>query len=174
MKRFFPLLLTGVLLMTLQTTLLASLPIQRFRPDLVLIFILYLGFSFSNVSGGLLAFFLGFLMDLFSGNTFGLYTFTRPLIFFVAQLVRSRFYWQGFSFQFLFVFVFSALEGFFILLLLSGVSSTPLHNLYPSMWTHLLPQSLFTGLMTPVLFGLFHKNSVFLTERHRRTLLAEG
>jgi len=170
MKRFIFLLLTGVLLMTLQTTLLASLPIRRFRPDLVLIFMLYLGFSFSNVSGGLLAFFLGFLMDLLSGNTYGLYTFTRPLIFFMAQLARGRFYWQGFSSQFLFVFVFSLLEGFFILLILSGVSPMPLHNLYPSIWTHLLPQSLFTGLVTPVLFGLFQKGSVFLTEKQRRTV----
>ena len=68
----FPLLL-GIVFLTLQTTLLTSLPIQRIRPDIILILILYLGLFYPPISGGILALFMGFLMDLFSGNVF------RPL-----------------------------------------------------------------------------------------------
>ena len=167
MKWFFYPFLAGLLLLTFQATLLASLPIHRIRPDVVLILILFLGFSYPTVLGGLIAFSLGFLLDLFSGNSFGLYTFTQPLIFFVAQLFRRHFYWKGFSFQFLFVFIFALLEGGLILLLVSGLNPSPFHNLYTSVIADLLPQSIVTGLITPILFPLFEKGSVLLVTKQR-------
>ena len=153
---------------------LASLPIRRIQPDLVLILILFLGFSYPTVLGGLIAFSLGFLLDLFSGNAFGLYTFTRPLIFFVAQLFRSHFYWKGFSFQFLFVFIFALLEGGLILLLVSGLNPSPFRNLYSSVIADLLPQSIITGLITPLLFPLFEKGSVVLVTKQRAAIKSQG
>ncbi|MDP2972259.1 MAG: rod shape-determining protein MreD, partial [Deltaproteobacteria bacterium] len=75
MKRiFFPLIL-GILFLIVQTTWFTFLPIRRIRPDIVLILTLYLGLSSPPISGGILVFFLGYLMDLFSGNGFGLYAF---------------------------------------------------------------------------------------------------
>jgi rod shape-determining protein MreD len=174
MKRFFYPFLAGLLLLTFQATLLPSLPVHRIRPDVVLILILFLGFSYPTVLGGLIAFSLGFLLDLFSGNAFGLYTFTRPLIFFVAQLFRSHFYWKGFSFQFLFVFIFALLEGGLILLLVSGLNPSSFRNLYSSVIVDLLPQSIVTGLITPILFPLFEKGSVFLVTKLRVAIKRQG
>src|SRR4030042_2129824 len=139
----FPLFL-GVIFLTLQTTLLTSLSIQRIRPDLVLILILYLGLFYPPISGGILALFLGFLMDLFSGNSFGLYTLSRPLIFYVAQFFKERFYLEGSSSQFLFVFIFGLVEGLLILILLSTLNPGPVINLYPLLFTFLLPQLFLT------------------------------
>lgn len=174
MKRFLYPFLAGLLLLTFQATLLPSLPIHRIRPDVVLILILFLGFSYPTVLGGLIAFSLGFLLDLFSGNAFGLYTFTRPLIFFVAQLFRSHFYWKGFSFQFLFVFIFALLEGGLILLLVSGLNPSPFRNLYSSVINDLLPQSIVTGLITPILFPLFEKGSLFLVTKLQVAIKRQG
>ena len=174
MKRFLYPFLAGLLLLTFQTTLLPSLPIHRIRPDVVLILILFLGFSYPTVLGGLIAFSLGFLLDLFSGNAFGLYTFTRPLIFFVAQLFRSNFYWKGFSFQFLFVFIFALLEGGLILLLISGLNPSPFRNLFRSVIIDLLSQSIVTGLITPFLFPLFEKGTVLLVTKQRVAIKRQG
>jgi rod shape-determining protein MreD len=174
MKRFFYPFLAGVLLLTFQATLLASLPLRRIRPDLMLILILFLSFSYPTLLGGLVAFSLGFLLDLFSGNSFGLYTFTMPLIFFVAQPFRSHFYWRGISFQFLFVFIFALLEGLLILLLVSGLNPSPFHNLYHSVIVDLLPQSIVTGLITPILFPLFDKGSVLLVTKQRMEIKRQG
>ena len=174
MKRLLYPFLAGVLLLSLQATLLTSLPIHRIRPDVVLILILFLGFSYPTILGGILAFSLGFLFDLFSGNSFGLYTFTRPLIFFVAQLFRSHFYWQGFSFQFLFVFVFALLEGVILLFLVGSLNPSPFPNLYHSVIADLLPQSIVTGLITPILFPLFQKGSVLLLTKQRPEIKREG
>ena len=111
MKRILLFILLGILVLTLQTTLLRFFPIQRIRPDFMLIFTLYLGFSFPPIPGAILAFFLGYFVDLFSGNTFGLYTFSRPLLFYGAYLFKSKFYLEGFSSQFIFVFLLAFLEG---------------------------------------------------------------
>jgi len=162
MKRVIPPLLGGIFFLILQTTVLSSFPIQRVRPDILLIFTLYLAFLFPPIFGGILAFFIGYLMDLYSGNTLGFYTFSRPLIFFAAQFFKERFYLEEFSFQFLFAFIFGMLEGILILILMNALQPVSLGNLYPLLFTFLLPQSFFTGLATPPLFFLFQKGSSLL------------
>ncbi len=169
----FPLLI-GVIFLTLQTTLFTFLHIQRIRPDLVLILILYLGLSYPPISGGILALFMGFLMDLFSGNGFGLYTLSRLLIFYVAQLFRGRFYLESFSSQFLFASIFCLVEGLFILILIRILNPDPIGHLYPLLFTVLLPQSFFTGLTTPILFFLVPKGSNSLSRRHEMGVMARG
>jgi rod shape-determining protein MreD len=154
MRQFFLPILFGMFVFTIQAALFPWLPIHRVRPDIILIFILYLGLFFPPVSGGLLAFFIGYLMDLFSGNTYGLYTFSRPLLFSLAYLFRDRFYFEGILPQFLFVFILALGEGLLLQLLLTALNPSPL---YPLLFTVLLPQTFFTALITPLLFALLHK-----------------
>jgi len=159
MKRFVLPFFAGILFLILQTTLLSFLPIQRIRPDILLILTLYLTFLFPPILGGILAMFLGYLMDLFSGSALGFYTFSRPLLFFAAHFFKERFYLEGFSAQFLFGFVFAMSEGVLILVLLNALQPVSLENLSPMLFTFFLPQSFFTGLVTPFLFSLFQKVS---------------
>lgn len=162
MKRIAIPFLLGILFITLQATLLASPSIQRIRPDIVLILTLHLGLSYPPISGGILAFVMGYLIDLFSGNSFGLYTFSRPLLFYAAQLFKDRFYLEGYPSQFLFVFLFALVEGLLILILITALNPTSLGNLYPLLFTSYLPQSVSTALITPILFLFFNKGSLLL------------
>jgi rod shape-determining protein MreD len=162
MRRLILPLFAGIFFLVFQTTFLSFLPIQWVRPDVLLIFTLYLAFLFSPIFGGILAFFLGYLMDLFSGNSLGLYTFSRPLVFFAAQLLKERFYLEGFAFQFLFGSLLSLSEGILISVLINALQPIPLGSFYPSFFTCLLPQAFFTGLITPLLFFLFRRGSLFL------------
>ena len=166
MKRVILPLFVGILFLTLQTTLFASLPIQRIRPDIVLILTLYLGLYYSPISGGILAFLMAFLMDLYSGNSFGLYTLSRTFLFCVAQFLKDRVYLENFSSEFLLGFIFTLFEGLLILLLLNVLNPEPLGHLYFLVFTFLLPQSFFTGLVTPMLFYLFNKGSSLLVNQH--------
>jgi len=174
MKRHAILLLLGILFLTFQTTLLSYLPIQRIRPDIVLVLILYWGFTLPPVSGGIHCLFLGYLMDLFSGNSFGLFTFTRPLAFYLAQLFKGRLYLESFPSQSLFVFVFALFEGLLILTLLAALNPTPLGNLYPLFFTFFLPQSFLTGMITPVLFFILQKIFLPLSQRYGLGLRERG
>jgi rod shape-determining protein MreD len=162
MKQILFPLLVGILSLILQTTLLSSFPIHRIRPDLLLIFTLYLAFLSPPIFGGIVAFLMGTLMDLFSGNALGFYTFSRPLVFFAAQFFKERFYLEGFSSQFLFAFVSAILEGILIFILMNTLQPLSLGNLYLLLFTFLLPQSFFTGLATPPLFFIFQKGSSLL------------
>ena len=168
------LIFLGVLFLTVQTTLLAFLPIQRIRPDLLLILTLYLGLFYPPISGGILALFIGFLMDLFSGNGFGLYTLSRPLIFYMAQLFKGRFYLESFTSQFLFVFIFGLGEGFLIFILLNVLNPGPMGNFYLLLFTFLLPQSVFTALITPILFFLIRMVSFPFFGHHETDLIEKG
>jgi rod shape-determining protein MreD len=166
MKRIVATFFLGIIFLTLQTTFLTSLHIHRIRPDLVLILILCMGLFYPPISGGILALFMGFLMDLFSGNGFGLYTLSRPFVFYVAQFFKGRFFLESFRSQFLFAFIFSLVEGLLILILIRILNPSPVGHLYPLLFTFLLPQSFFTGLITPILFFLIRKGS-FLLSNHR-------
>ena len=174
MKRFVPLLLGGILLLILQTTWLSYFPIQWIRPDVLLIFTLYLAFLFPPFLGGILAFFMGYLMDVFSGNTLGFYTFSRTFVFFATQFFKERFYLEGFSFQFLFAFIFSILEGGLLLILINGLEPVSFGNLFSSLFTFLLPQSFFTGLVAPLLFFLFKKGTSLLFRQPEQGIKAGG
>jgi rod shape-determining protein MreD len=164
----------GVLFLTLQTTLLATLLTQRIRPDIVLILILYLGLSYPPISGGILAFFMGFIMDLFSGNSFGLYTFSKPFLFYVAQLFKNRFYLESFLSQSLFVFIFALFEGLLILILLTALNPGPLEHLNVLLFSFLLPQSFFTGLIAPIFFYFFNKGFFLLFSQHGMGIKERG
>jgi rod shape-determining protein MreD len=157
MKRVLLSLVIGIFFLTLQATLLPSLPIQKIRPDIVLILVLYWGLSASLISGGILSFSMGFLMDLFSANSLGLYAFSRTLLFFLAQLFKDRFYLERALSQFLFVFLFALFEGFLILALLSAMNPSPLGNLTSLFFSFFFPQSFLTGLISPPLFLLLNK-----------------
>ena len=126
----------------------------------MLIFTLYLGFSSPPVLGAILAFFLGYLVDLFSGNTFGLYTFSRPLLFYGAYLFKSKFYWKGFSSQFIFVFFRPFLEGSPPPCFLPCSVRNRFLISIPSSFFSLFPQSTVTALITPLLFALSPKGSI--------------
>jgi rod shape-determining protein MreD len=160
----FPLIL-GLIFLTIQSTLFTSFPIQRIRPDIVLILTLYWGLYYPPVSGGILALLMGFLMDLFSANSFGLYTLSRPFIFYLAQFFKERFYLESFVSQFLFVFLSGLVEGLLLLLLLRGLNPDPVNNLFLLFFTFLLPQSFIAGLLTPILFFLIHKGFFLLPGR---------
>ena len=166
MKRVLFSLVLGIFFLALQTTLLPSLPIQRIRPDIVLILVLYWGLSTSLVSGGILSLLLGFLMDLFSGNSFGLYTFSRSLVFCLARLFKGQLYLESLLSQFLFVFLFALFEGLVVLSLLLALNPAPLGNLTSLFFTFFFPQSFLTGLISPLFFLLLNKVTLFLFQEH--------
>jgi rod shape-determining protein MreD len=174
MKRILLPLLLGILFMTFQATLLTAPFIQRIRPDIMLILTIYLGLSYPPISGGILAFVMGYLLDLFSGNSFGLYTLSRPLLFFVVQLLKNRFYLEGYLSKFLFVLIFALLEGFLVLFLLTALNPNPLNNLYFLFFTLFLPQSFFTGLLFPLLFSFFKKGSFLLFNQYEMGIKERG
>ncbi len=174
MRRFLLLLVAGILLLIVQTTGLSFFPTERMWPDLLLIFTLYLAFLFPPFLGGILAFFFGFLVDLFSGNTVGVYAFSRTLVFFATQFLKERFYLEGISFQFLFAFAFSVLEGGLLHLLINRPEPASFENLFFPLFTFLLPRSFCTGLVAPFFFYSFQKGMPLFTSQPEQGIKTRG
>ena len=135
-----------------QTTVLAELPHQIAKPDLLLILIVYCGLYSPPLAGAILAFLSGYMMDIFSGSIFGIHAFSKTAIFFLAILVKDRFYIESHLFQAGTIFSLSIIEGFIIILILGLVS--PVENLLPSFLTFIVPKSLITGLVGPFFIAL--------------------
>ena len=157
----------GLLFLIVQTTWLAFPLVQKVRPDLLLILTLFLGLSFPPITGGILAFFLGYLMDLFTGNGYGLYALSRLLLFYTAQLFKDRLYLEGFSSRSLLVFFLALGEGIFILVLLKALNPNPLRSPYLLFFTVFLPQSFSTALLSSPVISFLRKGMTLLDPQPR-------
>jgi len=135
-----------------QTTVLAALPHQIAKPDLLLILIVYCGLYSNPLAGATIAFLSGSMMDVFSGTIFGIHIFSKTAIFFLTILVKGRFYVKSHLFEAGAIFSFSIIEGFIIISILGLVS--PVENLLPSFLTFIVPKSLITGLVGPFFIAL--------------------
>lgn len=162
MKKILPALFLGILFLSFQSTLLTTSLFYRVRPDLVLIFTIYLGLSRPILSGSLIAFFLGYGIDVFSGHLFGLFAFSRPFLFYLAQFFKNHLYLENTLFQGLLVFILSWLEGLLIILLLRILNPEPWNLLRALLFPVFLPQSLTTAIIAPFIFSLLHKVSFSL------------
>lgn len=106
------LLLAGVLLLLAQTALGRVLWSEYPVPSLVLPMVLYMSVgAFSLARGVSLAFVLGYLTDIFSGGSLGLWTFTLVSIFLLARVAGLKLFLHGVVFQVVLTFVASCVAG---------------------------------------------------------------
>ena len=77
--------LFGLLGLLIQTSVFPRIFPFQFKPDLILILIVYLGISEKYGSGGLFAFSIGLLYDVFAGSSFGMHGMIFLLIFFSVR-----------------------------------------------------------------------------------------
>lgn len=109
-------LFVSLLLIIIQTSIFTPKLLGLFSPDLNLIIIIYLAINPKIRNAFILVVINGLLMDFFSGNTLGLYTFTRIIVFIILRNSVSKFDFndtppQGFA-------IFAATAFFWTLLFL--------------------------------------------------------
>lgn len=80
-------MLSGILFVVVQTTLLPHLPVA---PDLLLVFCVYLAVYHCSVGGAAGAFLLGYSLDSCSGAPMGMHAFAMSLIFTVVTATARR------------------------------------------------------------------------------------
>jgi len=148
-----------ILLIVLQRTLLDLLFGGRIGVEVSLILVIYAGFHFDMVRGGVLAFLTGFLLDCVSGTITGLYTFTYVLIFILSYLLSPRIYGERMLFIMGYAFLCVLLEGLFIFAVYWSVYGTVVSQ---GLLRTYLPQALVAGVLSPALFTLFNRLEVYV------------
>ncbi|MEM1030123.1 MAG: rod shape-determining protein MreD [Myxococcota bacterium] len=130
------------------TTALAGL-----TPSLLLPMVVFMGVrEYSLTRGAGLSFALGYLLDVFAAAPVGLYTFTSVAVFVVGRLAGVRLAAQTLPARIALAFVFSLLEGFFIVVLTAifGTDSARPRALA----SLVLPHAVTTALFAPVVLAL--------------------
>ncbi len=123
-----------------------------FKPNLMIMFIVYMGFMESVRWGGICSFLLGLVQDSLSGIYFGLNAFSFLVIFIVLKAVSHRLYTDSRSVMVLAVFLSTVVNGLVILLLLAVFSIAP--GLYSSILSTIVPQGLINAFIAYLLFKL--------------------
>ena len=82
-------LLIGMFLIVMQTTILQILPDWFGFPDLIFILIAFASFRFDWVRGCILAFVLGWMMDVVSGIYLGVFAVKYVVVFFMLFLLTQ-------------------------------------------------------------------------------------
>ncbi len=149
-------LLLGLGLIVLQSNLyrLAGIiQIAGITPSLVLPIVVFMGVhEYVLWRGTLLAFGLGYLLDVFAAAPLGLYTFTSVAVFVVARAAGVRLAAQTRLTKVALVFSFSLLEGVIIAILMAIFGRDAARP--RALATLILPHACATALSAPFVIAL--------------------
>jgi len=137
----------------------------RIALELSLIVVIYAGFRFDVLRGGVLSFILGFVHDCLTCSLSGLYTLIYVLVFLISKLASLRISPGKPLLVMCFTLMCALLEGiiivFFHPLLFGGDISSRTVTAY-------LIQTLIVSGLSPVLFGAFQRAEAVLNGREWR------
>jgi len=134
----------------------------RIALELSLIVVIYAGFRFNVLRGGVLSFILGFVHDCLTCSLSGLYTLIYVLVFLISKLASLRISPGKPLLIMSFTFICALFEGvvivFFHPLLFGG-------DISPRTLTAYLIQTLIVSGLSPVLFRAFQQTEAVLNGR---------
>jgi len=85
-------ILIGIVILIFQLTVVDWIRIQNIRPDLLMLYILYLGYREGKVAGMLFGFAFGLLQDLTAASAFiGLSSLSKTMVGFSAGYLQGKF-----------------------------------------------------------------------------------
>lgn len=153
MHRSLFLALAGLFLVVFQTSVLNSIFMGRINVELSLVLVIYAGFRMSVLQGAIFSFMIGFFLDCLMGATSGLFALIYVCIFFISVWVSLRIYTEQMSLMTVFTFLCAMLEGMIIVLFYKIIYDI---SMFDDIYRVFLPQALGVGILSPLLFKLFH------------------
>ena len=154
-----------LLIIPVQASLLSPLSLGGVSPDLALTLLFFIGLLTGPLETALAGMAVGLLQDVSAASMIGLMGFTRGLAGLGAGLLGRRMFDLTSPSTVFFLTAFSLAEGIFISVLLQLFYGTiPFGNL---LFTRLVPQALYTGLLGYVLLQFLGNRKVVLALKRR-------
>jgi len=152
-------LATGILLILIQANLyrvLGWLHINGVTPSLVLPLIIFLGVHEASMArGALIAFALGYALDVMASAPMWLFTFVSVAVWWLSRVAGVRLTAQTFVTRMSLGFVFAIVEAAIVLIMLAVFGSDTRR---PIEIAHIvLPRAVSTALFAPLVFHLAQK-----------------
>lgn len=151
--RFLTVLLCAFLL---QVTILPAILSDPFKPNLILVIVVWIGLTASSLWGAALVYLLGITQDAVSGLYLGLNGIVYFIAFIVLHGIANRLYADSRYLMTLAVFVTTIACGLSHLLLLALFSSAG--GIVTTLLTSLIPQSIVNALVASLFFAFFDKH----------------
>jgi rod shape-determining protein MreD len=145
----FVLVTVGIIL---QTILFPSYLTDPFQPNLLSVFVVYLGFRAGARFGACSSFLLGLVQDSLSGIYFGLNGFCYLVVFFIYHEAANRLYTESRILMILGAFLATVIIAALHLLLLIVFSVS--EGAYASLIGSILPQGFVNSLASGLLFSI--------------------
>ncbi len=150
---FFALLL--LIAVSFQSTLFSYHPIEYFKPDLILLIVVYFGFRRTIIEGGIFAIIAGLILKNHSSAASHFAMTVYLYLFLISKILSRAVASPNFLSSMSMVAFLTLLKktGFLILTWFEG--SQPLRVLFDNFLIYLIPGVLAQALLTPLFFGIF-------------------
>lgn len=142
----------------IQVTFIGYLQILGTKPDLGLLFIIFIGLFFGWESALETGFVFGLLKDIFSVDIFGINAVSTALVGFIAGFLSRKFSRESRSMQFFTVFFFTLLYFLIHYIISSVILRTQHISLAEYLFGSFIPASLYTALASALVFPLLIKS----------------
>ncbi len=158
--RIFVWVITALLLLSFQGSILNPFVIRGIRPDFILIAVYLFGLFQGDIKGGFIGASLGFIMDIMSAESVYYNIFSKFFVGYLAGVIGRWLQNPGYLIHAGLIFAVSLLQsmGIFLLLTFLGIARFPGDIVYIA-----LPQALLDGILGGTAYLL-------LTHRKRRAV----
>jgi rod shape-determining protein MreD len=149
-------IVVGIILVVIQGNLyhlFSALGLHGFTPSFVLPIVVFLGANEHSLArGALLSFALGHAVDLLAGAPVGLFTFIYVVLWGLAKVAGVRLTAQARFATIFLAFLFTLVEGFFVLILLTIFGADAQRPV--EIAKVIVPHAAGTGIVSPLVFKL--------------------
>lgn len=142
----------GLVLTTFEATFLNVLPIDFFKPDLGIPFIIYTTFFLGPHAGLITSVFIGLMQEIVSSSPSGSLLFTKVAIFIISVFMRNKIFIDS-KYSFSFVCSGAVLVESFLFLALTFLTRGESRDAF-NVAFYSIPNAIFTGFLSLFLFSL--------------------
>jgi len=145
-------ILAGIILMVLQSSILSIIPVELFKPDFGIPFIIYTTLFLGPHSGLVTSVLMGFIEEMLSNAPHGSMLFTNVSIFLISTFLRNKLYIDS-KYSFAFVCTGFVIIRSFLFVSLTFLSKAETRDML-NVAFYVFPNAIFTGFLSIFIFSL--------------------
>lgn len=145
-------LVIGLILTTFESTFLNILPIDFFKPDLGIPFVIYTTFFLGPQAGLITSVFIGLMQEIVSTSPSGSLLFTKVSIFVISVFMRNKLFIDS-KYSFSFACSGAVLVESFLFLVITFLARGESRDAF-NIAFYSIPNAIFTGFVSLLLFSL--------------------
>jgi hypothetical protein len=152
----------AIILLIIESSIISFFPVEFFKPDLGIPFIIYTTFFLGPLPGLITTLFVSLFQEILSNAPHGSIIFTKLSIFLLAIFLKSKLYIDS-KYSFSYICGGSTIIESFLFLVLSILSKGETSNILNVIF-YIVPNAIFTGFVSIFIFSLIESlNMKFLS-----------